>query len=305
MPNAKFDRPFPALTPEQRLYLEIYGYVVVPGVLTPDECASIKTALHRLRDDARKAAAPTNAHVHGARVFCSEFHTTYMALTDVDPAFAHYTSHPRLVGMVEELIGGEARVTEVDAHVNSRDPKQAVDPAPTFGFHTGTDVAFGAHFRNGLMHCNFAKTLTTLNDLGPDDGGTVVIAGSHKIDVPAEQLVACAYKDRSLIHQFIAPAGSTLLFSETLIHATGVVRSQNERAIVITGYSPTMYMEWRNGTHAHSPLDERFASSVPDELKALFFGKQVWTRGPRYRTLDQPADSRAIEPVKWTPKTRM
>lgn len=39
------DRPFPALTPEQRYYFEINGYVVVPDVLSRDECGSIRDAL--------------------------------------------------------------------------------------------------------------------------------------------------------------------------------------------------------------------------------------------------------------------
>ena len=34
------------------------------------------------------------------------------------------------------------------------------------------------HTDEGLFHYSFVKTLTNLTDLGPDDGGTVVIAGS-------------------------------------------------------------------------------------------------------------------------------
>ena len=42
----------------------------------------------------------------------------------------------------------------------------------------------------------------------------MVIAGSHKIDagVDPEQIIAAAAVDPSLIHQVIAPAGSTLIF---------------------------------------------------------------------------------------------
>ena len=140
----------------------------------------------------------------------------------------------------------------------------------TYGFHRGTDVPFGTHRDGDLFHCNFVKTLTNLTELGPDDGGTTVIAGSHKLAQPPEELIACAYRDRSLIHQVVAPAGSTLLFGETLIHATGQVRSDRERAIVICGYAPTMYQSWDDGE-----LSDAFVADLPERYRPLFLGRRA------------------------------
>ena len=186
--------------------------------------------------------------MRGANLLKDEPHHVYMgAIVESDPAIAGYAIHPRLLGMAEELMGSEARIVEVNAHINRRDPDADLSAPATFRFHRGTDVPFGTHRDGGLFHCNFVKTLTNLTELGPDDGGTTVIAGSHKLAQPPEELIACAYRDRSLIHQVVAPAGSTLLFGETLIHATGQVRSDRERAIVICGYAPTMYQSWEDG----------------------------------------------------------
>lgn len=51
---------------------------------------------------------------------------------------------------------------------------------------------------------------------GWQDGGTLVIAGSHKIDpvVDPQDIINAAYEDPSLIHHVVAPAGSTLVFFE-------------------------------------------------------------------------------------------
>ena len=38
-------KPFPALTPAQRLHIEIYGYVIVPDVLDQDEISILKDTL--------------------------------------------------------------------------------------------------------------------------------------------------------------------------------------------------------------------------------------------------------------------
>jgi hypothetical protein len=188
------------------------------------------------------------------------------------------------------------------AHLNSRPPDLDLSTPPTFGFHTGVDMAFGSHIRNDLYHCNFVKALTNLVDLGPDDGGTVVVAGSHKTGADQNAVIAAAYEDRSLIHQVIAPAGSTLLFAETLIHATGQLRSDRERAIIIVGCGPRMYPRGDiNGLDLPPSVgfSESFQARIPPALRPLFLGAAHWNRQPRYRTLAEPRDDAACAPVHW------
>lgn len=283
-----FERPFPALTPAQRYHFEINGYVVVPGVLSRKECKTIMDAMQRTKRAIRARPSgykPKPAEPHF--IIDLPHHVFMGAIREADPVFAAYAGHPRLVGMAEEVIGGEARIVELNAHINSRNPKEKLTKDPKFGFHLGIDVPYGTHVKNGLFHCSFVKTLTNLTDLGPDDGGTVVVAGSHKMDLPEADVIACAYADRSLIHQVIAPAGSTLLFAETLIHATGQIRSDRERGIIVCGYGTRMFPWWDGGE-----MTPEFAAKIPPHLQTLFCGKAHWTRAPRYRSLAEPVDPR-------------
>jgi ectoine hydroxylase-related dioxygenase (phytanoyl-CoA dioxygenase family) len=307
MTSPSFDRPFPAVTPAQRYHLDVLGYVVVQNTLSSDEVEKIAAALYRLRGELAQLQDPTAAgpRVRGSYFLRDKPHHSFMAhIVEVDCSVTAYATHPRLVSMAEELIGGEARIVEMNAHINSRDPEEDLNLPPTYGFHRGTDIPFGTHTQNGLFHCNFVKTLTNLTDLGPDDGGTVVVAGSHKIDAPTEAIVAAAYEDRQLIHQVVAPAGSTLLFSETLIHATGQIRSDRERVIIITGYGSTLFPYWDNGI-----LSADFKEQIPAQLQALFHGRETWTRGPRYRALGDPVDERSFRLDQWAdrplPKTEI
>lgn len=282
---AAFERPFPALTPAQRCHLDVMGYVIVPDVLSREECGLVGEALQKVKRDLRtqRQRGPYEPYAS-----TNLPHHVYMGgLLDVEPCLTALASHPTLVGMAEELIGGEARLVEYDAHVNSRVPDADLMIPPKFSFHRGTDVPFSSHLKNGLYHCNFVKTLTMLTDIGPDDGGTVVIAGSHKLDISDADLNTCAYADRSLIHQVIAPAGATLLFNESLIHATGQIRSDRERVVVIGGYGASMFPYWNR-----CGMSESFRAQVPKQFQTLFLGKAHWTRGARYRTLNQPADGR-------------
>ena len=225
-------------------------------------------------------------------------HRFAVNIRESDPAITAYATHPYMVSLAEELMGSEARIVEMNAHINSRDPDNTWEEKLT-GFHRGTDVPYAGHTHDGLFHCNFVKTLTNLTDLGPDDGGTAVIAGSHKIDAPANELIALAEEDRSLVHQVVAPAGSTLLFCETLAHATGPIRSDRERIIIITGYGSTMFPYWD-----HGELSPGFRERIPEQLKVLFEGKQVWTRGARYRHLATPADERGFAMGEWDDRPR-
>lgn len=276
-----FNRPFPALTPAQRYHFDVYGYVVIERTLTDDETARTLDALQRLKREFVASGDPTGVTIRGCRVSGYMPHTIHFAhVIETDPAVLDYVTNPRLVAMAEEVVGGIVRLSESEAIINSRDPNGASDPEPAYAFQFGTRPPYGTYSGNGLFDSNFVKTLTNLTELGPDDGGTVVIAGSHKIPLPLDDIVACAYEDRSLIHQVIAPAGSTVLFSESLIHATGQIRSNRERAVIITGYTPPMF----KADTGQEPSAE-FLAAQPQHVQDYLVGSQQWSWVPRFRKL--------------------
>lgn len=303
---SSFTRPTPALTPAQRLHFEVNGYVVVPGVFTHGECEAMRDSLRRLRSDLLAAGPmePRKATVRGAFFEVISPHHAFMAnFYEYDDTLLGYACHPRVVGLCEEVMGCPGRLIELNAHLNSRDPAADLTQPAKYGFHTGVDVPFGTHTANGLTHCTFVKALTTLTDLGPDDGGTTVVAGSHKIAATQKDVVDLAYEDRRLIHQFVAPAGSVLLFPETLIHATGRIASDIERAIIIAGYAPRMYQRWdhysQTGPVPGADFSPEFVARIPDPLRPLLLGTPHWARQQRYRTLAEPADTREHRHVPW------
>ena len=277
-----FKRPFPALTPAQRLHFEVFGYVVIENTLTEEQTLEIREALYRLKRDFLATDDPINAIVRGSKIGNLKSHVIHFThVLETDPAILDYVSHPRLVGMIEELVGHTVRLEESEAQINSRDPDQDLEIPPRYGFHAGVRPDIGTYVENGLTHSSFVKTLTNLTDLGPEDGGTVVIAGSHKIKCPREEIIECAYEDPSLIHQVEAPAGSTLLFTEALIHATGQRRSDGERAIMVAGYTPTQFQAW-----TYNEPSEEFVNTIPGQLRPLISGSGGWNgRKERFRSL--------------------
>jgi hypothetical protein len=299
----EYVKPFPALTPAQRYHLDMYGYVIIPKLFDQSECDAMKEALYKLRADLQSLPNPAKDNHKGAFLMINQPHHCYMgAIVQSYSPIADYVTHPQIVGMSEELLGGKARIVEINAHINRKAPDwgKADDGGPAFGFHRGLPPGYGIHYKNGLYHSSFVKVLTNLTDLGPDDGGTVVIAGSHKIEADDPAIFKAAYEDRSLIHQVVAPAGSALLFTEGLIHATGQIRSDNERVIIISGYSEPVF-PWKL-MDSHQPgfeMDPAFIASVPEPKRYLFESKGYMQRAAKYRTLAEPKQDVQMPKIKW------
>ncbi len=273
--------PFPALTPAQRLHIEIYGYVIIEKVLSQAEVNALKDTLYGIEDDFRRTG-----ELPGPNCFNTSTTENFFRIDNLPhlaPCFFDYITNPFIVGMAEEIIGGRARLQQSDAHIRRPVP----DEDRRYGFHRGINPAY-QHYDKGLYHFSFVKALTNLTDLGPDDGGTTVIAGTHKVptDIAQEAIVNAALADPSMIHQVEAPAGSTLLFYESLVHAAGIIKSDKDRLLILGGYMPTMFQPWMG----YDP-DPDFAKTLSDEHRALLTGEQKFNWPRKQRDLGAPAET--------------
>jgi hypothetical protein len=290
--------PFPALTPAQRYHFDVFGYVIIEDTLPKDEIELLLEVLRRLRRDVWDEAGQVGNVFVKTR---TRHHLTVERINEYDASIVEYLTHPWVVGIAEELTGGMVRINSATAIINSRDPQTAGRPF-TYGFHKGVSPAWGTFTRNGLFHTTMVRAMTNLTELGPDDGGTVLIAGSHKIAPTGQDpavveddaaIIAAAYEDPRLIHKFVAPAGSTLIFSESTIHATGEIRSDRERFMISGVYTPTMWQAWdEEDGLTHEPSADLMAR-LPVRLRPIFSGLPAWKgsreRYRRYRPLGRPA----------------
>jgi len=264
------------LTPAQRLHFDIYGFVLLENVLNSDEIDRMKSALYRMKADAALEAKRVYARWGG------EHHVLFGNLVEYDPALLEYAAHPQLVPLVEEVVGGDVRLEETEAIINRRNPETVLGELrkrrynPT-GFHRGTQHGWGTYMEQNKFHCIFVKTLAYLTDVGPDDGGTCVIPGSHRLTWPQSEMIEAALTDDKLIHQVEASAGSVLLFAEALIHSTTAIRSDKERVILISGYTPPMVREWPG-----NEVSPAFIETLPEEIRPLLSGSDSWHWKRRY-----------------------
>ena len=284
---------YPALQPAERLFLEVHGYVVLRDVLAAPQIERLRDAIYALESSYRRTGRlPTSSSgecegsdPNGCTVIANDTED-YFNLENIPhlgECFLDYVLHPKLRGVMQEMVGSRIRLEQSDAHIRrpGTAPYDGHGGANPWGFHGGSRAELGrcnAHVAQGLYRFPFCKTLTNLTDLTcPADGGTMVIPGSHKIDptVDPQAVIDAALADPRLVHQVIAPAGSTICFHESLLHCSGRITSGGrDRVLVITGWSPTHYQPYHKG---FEPDPQLIARLGPDSEEAeLLSGSRRW-----------------------------
>ena len=264
----------PALTRDERLHLDLYGFVLLETVLDSAQVEDLRNAVYGLEDQVRAGealAAPAYLHSGSSLWFRID------NLPHLEPLFLAYLTHPKIWGAAEEAIGGDARLEQSDVSIHRPGPDGQQEG---FGLHRGPQTG-GEWVQGGLYHFPFVKALTLLTDVGPDDGGTVVVPGSHKLAPEAvKPAMAAAESNPALRHAISAPAGSTLLFFESTIHGSGTIRSDKDRMYIVGGYTPTMYQPW----HEYD-IDPAWAAQQSPAHEAFLTGSNRWLWKPRIRDL--------------------
>ena len=143
MNGAPVATPFPALTPAQRLHIEIYGYVIIENLLSEDEVNRLKDRLYDIEDRFRRSGEMPGPNCWNTSTADHFFRIDN--LPHLAPCFFDYLTHPRIVGMAEEIIGGPARLQQSDAHIRRPIPEKD----RRYGFHRGINPAYN-HTQNGL-----------------------------------------------------------------------------------------------------------------------------------------------------------
>lgn len=102
------------------------------------------------------------------------------------------------------------------------------------------------HYRcqDGLFRCGQVNIIVALTDIGPDDGPTMIIPGSHKSLLPHPQMAEYSYGGNKPMDTIAGavPAlmekGDVLLFSDSIMHGGSNRISSGERRITIYRYGP-------------------------------------------------------------------
>jgi ectoine hydroxylase-related dioxygenase (phytanoyl-CoA dioxygenase family) len=123
------------------------------------------------------------------------------------------------------------------------------------------------------MENGFAvNILLALTDVGPGDGGTLVIPGSHKgnlchpdIARPMAEQMARGHNNIPGAVEVHLKAGDAIMFSDAINHGASARTNPGERRVVIYRYGPS----WGNTRHGYRYSEELLDRVTPSQRKIL------------------------------------
>jgi ectoine hydroxylase-related dioxygenase (phytanoyl-CoA dioxygenase family) len=211
--------------------LSQWGFCLVEEAMSEPQRAAM---LERVQDQAageREAGVGLwlNASATGSN---TQFVTTLLnkgecfeGACEFDPA--HVQAGPLLEQLLSEALGGDFLLNSFQAIIAHQDNY----PQELHQDMNGSSPY--KHPEAPLM----VTAMYMLDDVGPENGGTLVIPGSHRLvsqAAPGEQI-----PDLPPPINVTVPRGTVMLFDHRLLHGTGVNRTAEPRHILIAGYHRT------------------------------------------------------------------
>ena len=258
-----------AAIPEMDRYLfDLNGFVMLRGALAPERLQACNAALDAMQD---MAPGDWRGHVHG-QVFDHADEGLNLQQIYEDPAFEPLIDNPAWMGHVLHFLGTDAPSFDTahgpcfidECFASIRGPGQAI------GLHSGgSDRVTRCQFRyhDGRFHCGQVNVLMALRDIGPGDGATMVIPGSHKSNLRHPEFGQAAMTDEAgrsvdgitgAVEVHLA-AGDALLFVDAIMHGSARRVNAGQRRMAVYRYGPS----WGFFRHGYRPSEALLARLTP------------------------------------------
>jgi len=184
--------------------------------------------------------------------------------------FERLIDHPSWIQYVRHYAGEEQSYVQglfIDECIASIRRSGGHHPVHSGGFRGAMRGSFS--YKHNVFRCGQANIIVALNDIGPGDGPTMVIPGSHKSNFPHPLAGDYAKGDRMDDLPGAIPvhlkAGDALLFVDGIMHGGSSRTNPGERRIIIYRYG----CSWGSTRYGYRYSDELLARLTPERRKIL------------------------------------
>lgn len=222
-------------------FFDLHGYLVLRNALTAEQVAALNHAFDSFPDvgqggwignaQRRDYTAATGFELHNV-------------LDCGDPTFDMLVDHPAWIDHVRHYCGEEGTYVEgvtIDENIASIRNAGGHHPVHSGGHDASVRTQY--RYENGHFRCGQVNVIVALTDIGPGDGATMVIPGSHKSNLRHPQEGDYAKGDRMdalpgavEVH---VQAGDALVFVDALMHGGSSRTTPGQRRVIIVRYGPS------------------------------------------------------------------
>ena len=266
------------VTDLENYLFDLRGYLHLEGALNSGEVDELNSSL-----DAIPPLEPGDwyGHVH-AHTYGTVDGLNLQQIYEAGEPFERMIDHPAWIDKVDHFVGSEGSFDSAhgplfidENFANFRQRGEAI------GLHSGGYPPIMRNqfrYHGGRYMCGQINILVALTDIGPGDGGTMLIPGSHKsnfkhpnLDQHRMQPGGASVEGIEGAIEIYMSKGDALLFVDGISH--GSARRQNEgtRRIFVYRYGPS----WGNFRHGYHPSAELLARLTPERRQI------VWPQKPR------------------------
>lgn len=216
------------LTDEQKEFYAENGYVVVPGLLTPEEAASYRQEVHDLMTRLTVIQNPESGGWGSAKEISNGLQLSLLHCHDVQfqsAAFARLIVDDRITSAASDIIGPNVQLHHTKTFVK---PPEKGSPFPLH-----QDAPFFPHDNHSMI-----AVILHFDDAPLEKGCVRVVPGSHKQGVlphiasGGHHLDINEYPVESAT-PIPAKAGDALFFSYLTIHGSGINTSSEARTTLL------------------------------------------------------------------------
>jgi len=263
----------------QEYLFDLRGYLLIEGALSAGEVAELNAGI-----DSIPHLEPGQwwGYVH-REVFEPSRGVALQQIYEAGEPFERLIDHPSWIELVRHFVGGEGTFDHhhgdlfIDENfVSWRGPGEAI------GLHSGGHQGIKRtqfRYHNGRFQCGQINILMALTDIGPGDGGTMVIPGSHKANFPHPHIEEKRIGPGRSVDDTVGAievhmkAGDAILFVDAICHGSARRVKPGERRFIVYRYGPS----WGTFRWGYRPSPELLARLTPRRRKIV----QPWELLPR------------------------
>ena len=242
----------------EKYFFDLNGYIIIKNAISVKELDACNKIINNLQSIKN---GEWHGHVHGHNYGGKEG-LNLQQIYEAGKPFERLIDHPSWINHMLEFVGGKGTFDHqhgplfIDENfANIRGTGEAI------GIHSGNAEGIQRnHYRyqDGKFHCSQVNILIALNDIGPGDGGTVVIPSSHKSNIQHPEYKKNKMKKKGEFSsaermigsiEIYLKAGDALLFVDSLCHGSAKRINKGQRRIVVYRYGPS----WGFFRHPYRP----------------------------------------------------